>query len=320
MIKRIPLHPQIHQFYEEYSFNKSKCLVVTETIEKLKAELYEKYGEKPSEPEKKKEEKVQETQQEQEGEKTEEKPKDLPEISVTSEESAEIEKLVQQSTEKEQIKVKPLPGIVDFSPCRSETIKRLEEQKRTLDIYKELRGLRKRYRSSVIEAKKKISEHEKRKSDLQKKEEQVVEKKEVVPEDKKERVEEMDQRLNDFMGETIEGKKQDVKTQEKEVVTEQNPSNTEQTVQTEEKVVQQEVPQIVTETPTQNNDDDLVSQIETHVQQKSPRKETTPITSAPIEFKKEVQKVDDDFFGSESLDKLPPAKKNIENDIDDLFN
>lgn len=315
IIKRIPLHPKIHQFYEEYSFNKAKCYHVTLQIEKLKMELQEKFGETHVET---KDEKVQEkTTETEQPKETEETPKThLPEITVSSEENQEIQQIIEMTTEKQKIKVKPLPGISNFSCCKGETIKRLEEQKRLLEIYKEIRGLRRRYRNSLIEVKKKISENERRKSEnVQKKEEEKpVEKKETFVE-KKERVEEMDQRLQDFMGETIEGTRTVNPTENQD-------TNKVKTTVIEEKPVETEESKV--ETPQNNTleydkNDINIPEHDTD-DQKGSINQINVVSTAPIEIKKQVPKVDDDFFASESLDKIPEKKKDIDQDIDEFFN
>jgi len=91
-------------------------------------------------------------------------------MSLNSEESKEVEDLLNKQKEKEVLKIRPLPGISDFSCCRSETIKKLEEQKRVLEIYKEIRGLRRKFRGEIVDIKKKnFQNKETRKSETEKK-------------------------------------------------------------------------------------------------------------------------------------------------------
>jgi len=127
-----------------------------------------------------------------------------------------------------------------------------------------------------------------------KKKEVIEEKKEVV-EEKKHVVREMDKRLEEFMGETIEEKKviQVVEEKEKE----------------KEKVIEEK--QVIVEEKQIIVEEKIIEK---------PKSEDLPIVESKIEEEpiKKLSKIEDDDFFQTMPQPIP--KKNVEQDIDDLFN
>lgn len=154
VIKRIPLHPQIYAYYEEYAFNKEKCLQIRMQVEVIRDLLMVRFGEKqPEKPQVivKKEAPV----------KVQEKDPHFENLSETEKQEVEDMVRIGGEGEKRKNRIIPLPGIDDFSQCMCENVRKLEQMKSAMEIYKEIRALRHKYRHGVIDFQKKIRAKEK---------------------------------------------------------------------------------------------------------------------------------------------------------------
>lgn len=136
---------------------------------------------------------------------------------VETKERKEIEEHVrkQEEKEKKQKVIRPLPGIEDWTRHPSQSLHQLEQDKRTLEIYKEIRTLRRKYRGSVIDFEKKLRKRERLKEqeklekerlekERREKEVQEIEKKRIEEEKAvQERAKVEQSRVNQFVSESI---------------------------------------------------------------------------------------------------------------------